>query len=159
MKYMLGALPLRDTERFFNTFDAQTDPTLFPRMWEHAGQEFEPQHRVDATGASSCRLALPGGVEVVVLTLPAPAARNEAYFVAAVRLADKGCRVFALENAFDLMKQVPYTVLAEFFPTGRANWGNGSAPVVDDFVQLIQALINDAAARPNAFTPLPIMEM
>jgi len=42
---------------------------------------------------------------------------------------------------------------------GRANWGSGSAPVVNNFVQLIQSLINDAAARPHAFTQLPIMEM
>jgi hypothetical protein len=48
--------------------------------------------------------------------------------------------------------------LQEVGPGGRANWRNGSASVVDDFVQLIQTRINDAAARPYAFTQVPIME-
>jgi len=157
MKYLLAQMALQDPAAFHARLGPGGDGRYLDLLWRGVGEKLEPHERVPADGIATWhRPAEPGVAEVLVLTLPRPEVSNEAFFLALRISADRGCRLFCLENALDPMTKQPYTVLAEFVPRGRLNWGPGSAPERTAFVAWIDALAQDAQARPNSFVELPL---
>ena len=157
MKYLLAQMALQNPERFFTTFGPGGDAEFLATLWQGMGQRFAENERVAHDGARTEHRAASGdGPEVLVLVLPTPAARGEAYLLAAVRNADGALRVFCLERALPSAGDAPATMLSEISPEGRANWGPSVAPDVDGLVTSLHALVADRDARPLTFTQIPL---
>lgn len=156
MKYSLAAFAMNKTDDFMKLFS--TKGKALEKIWDNASQSYPPEDRVPGTGALTATVDIPG-VETVLLILPKPAQRNEAYFIVVMRSPGAACRVFALESAMDPQTGKPYTVLAEFRANGRANWGPGPEPKPEEFIRHSFAIASDATARPQSFTELPIIQM
>lgn len=154
MKYLLARMALENPDRFFATFGPGGDPAFLPDLWAGMGQSLPAGEQVPALGMAAWHRPAGAGPEVVVLTLPAPAASNEAYFVAAVRPAGAGCRVFFLERATLPSTGETFTMLAELSPAGRSNWGAGGPPAVDNFVDQLGLVVANPSARPMTFIPM-----
>jgi hypothetical protein len=157
MKYLLAQMALQDPGTFRVRLGPGGDERYLELLWRGVGERLDPQERVPADGIAAWhRPAGPGIAEALVLTLPRPELSNEAFFIALRVAADRTCRLFCLENALDPTTRTPYTVLAEFVPRGRLNWGPASAPERAAFVAWIDRLAEDAQARPNSFVELPL---
>jgi hypothetical protein len=159
MKYSLAAFAMREEDEFMKLFS--TNSTALLQVWEHSAQSYPVEDRVPSMGAGNGTLDLPG-YEAVVLIMPPPRQRNEAYYMLVLRPPGGRCRIFALESALNPTTKEPYTVIAEFHPTGRANWGEGGdlpEPHPGDFTRRVLAIVKDPEAMPNAFTELPIIQM
>jgi hypothetical protein len=155
MKYLVARMALQDPLAFFSRFNPEEGPKYFTDLWTAFGEKLEPQERIPSTGADAFHRTLGGDViEELILTFPAPASQNEAYFVGAFLLRNTTCRVFCLERSLDLTTKQPSTVLAEFMPHGRANWGLGRGMQRNDFVSQCEQVIGDPRALPDAFTPV-----
>jgi hypothetical protein len=156
LKYLLGQMALQDPARFFATFGEGGDPHYFEDLWHGIGENFPVEERVPGHGASMWhRPALtPNATETIVLSLPEPQAQSEAHFVGVFRVFGDRCRVFFLERSLNPMTKEVTTVLAELSSSGRANWGPGSAPVLEDFVRQADAINADPAATPMSFIPM-----
>src|SRR5262245_46348005 len=113
MKYLLAQMAIQNPERFFAIFGPRGDAAYFPDLWSAVGQSLATDQRVPSAGAAVWHQQAGEGPEVLVLILPPPATRNEAYFVAAVRLPDGGCRVFCLERAVMPSTTEEFTILSE----------------------------------------------
>jgi hypothetical protein len=156
MKYLLAQLAIQNPERFFAIFGPGGDASYLADLWAAMGQTLPPEHQVPSAGAAVWHRPAGEGPEVVVLTLPPPAARNEAYFVAAVRPACGGCRAFCLERAVMPSTGEEFTILSELAANGRSNWGPGGEPVVEQFAEVVRRVVADPSARPMAFVPMPL---
>lgn len=157
VKYLLAQMALQDPAAFRARFGPGGDPRYLELLWRALGEELDPTDRVPADGVSTWHR--PGSAQVaelIVLTLPRPTARNQAFFLALRLAPDHTCRLFCLESALDPSTQQAYTVLAEFVPSGRLNWGPACAPERSAFVAWIEALAQDAAAKWLTFTELPL---
>lgn len=156
MKYMLAQMAFLNPDRFFTTFGPGGDPNFLSDLWTSMGQSLPAEEQVSSAGAGVWYRPADDGLEVLVLTLPAPAARNEAYFVGAVRLPNGTCRAFCLERAVMPATGEEFTILSELAPNGRSNWGAGTAPVVEEFADMLFQLVMDPSARPMAFVPMQL---
>jgi hypothetical protein len=150
MKYLLAQMAIQDPGRFFATFGPGGDVAYLPDLWTALGQRLPAGEQVSSHGARTWHQPGGPGPELLILTLPPPAARNEAYFVAAARLPDGACRVFCLERT----PGAEETVLAELAANGRSNWGRGSEPIVEDLAALIRRVVSDPSAQPMTFIPM-----
>uniref|UniRef100_A0A832A737 Uncharacterized protein n=1 Tax=Desulfacinum infernum TaxID=35837 RepID=A0A832A737_9BACT len=93
-----------------------------------------------------------GRYSCAIIEMPQPRGRTEAFFVAAVLLADPdqsmfdskkgGLRYFTLEKGFRLGGP-PRTVLCEWTEEGsHVNYGDGPAPRLDLFIEAIEQLLS-----------------
>ena len=153
MKYLLAQMAIQDPTRFFATFGPDGGEAYLQDLWTAIGEKFPEEQRAPAEGAQIWRQSSPD-LAVIVLILPAPAARNEAYFVGAVQPASGTCRVFCLERAVMPTTGEEFTMLSELAAEGRSSWGPGGAPTVEAFVSLIGRLVADPDARPLSFVPI-----
>jgi hypothetical protein len=153
MKYFLAHTAVQEPEQFFAWFGPGGDAAYLAKLWTSVGRSMPDEQRAGAEGLSAWYRPAGKGPERLVLTLPPPIARDEAYFVAAVRMA-AGCRVFCLERAAMPTTSDECTVLWESTLEGRTNWGPGPAPVVAEFSERIDKLISDPSERPIAFVPM-----
>ncbi len=155
MKYLLARMAAQNPDRFFATFGPGGDTAYLADLWTAVGEDLPADERVPNTGVAAWQT--PDGVvpAVLVLTLPAPVARNEAYFLGAARAAGGGCRVFCLERAADPPAGQGGTVLAELGGGGRSHWGPGCAPAAQVFAADVAAVVADPSARPLSFVPMP----
>jgi hypothetical protein len=156
MKYLLARMAIQNPERFFATFGPSGDAAYLADLWAAIGQNLPPDQQVPSAGATVWHRPVGQGPEIVVLTLPPPAARNEAYFVAAVRPAGGGCRVFCLERAVMPSSGEEFTILSELAANGRSNSGPGGEPVAEEFAGVLSRLVGDPSARPMAFVPMQL---
>jgi hypothetical protein len=156
MKYVLAQLAIRDPARFFASFGPGGDAAYLSNLWAALGQSLPTEQQVSSDGAAVWHQKLGEGVELLVLTLPPPAARNEAYFVGAVRFSERGCRVFCLEQAIMPSTGEEFTMLSELAANGRSNWGPGTEPVVEEFAKLLCEVVLNESARPVSFMPMTI---
>jgi hypothetical protein len=153
MKYLLAQMALQNPERFFATFGESGDGDYLADLWTGIGQDLPAEQRVAAEGLSAWHQASGVKPEILVLTFPPPAAGNEAYMLAAIRTANSACRVFCLERAVMPSTGKEFTILAELATEGRSNWGPGSAPIAEQFAEMVRRLTGDPSARPMAFVP------
>ena len=157
MKYLLAQMALQDPIAFRCRLGPGGDERYLELLWRGVGQQLEPEERVPAEGIAAWhRPAEPGVAEMLLLTLPRPELSNEAFFIALRIAADRSGRLFCLENAVDPTTRRPATVLAEFVPRGRLNWGPGSVPERAAFAAWIDALSDDAQAQPMTFVEMPL---
>jgi hypothetical protein len=155
MKYLAAQLALQDPVRFFEKFGPQGDGRFFADLWTACGEELDPVQRVSNAGASVWRSEVtPSSQDMIVLCFPAPQAQSEAWFIGVVRVTEAHCRVFCLERAAEIPDQKEPSMLLEFAPHGRMNWGTGPRPVLEDFVARVRTLVSDAAAAPLSFFPV-----
>ena len=157
MKYLLAQMALQDPMAFLTRLRPGGDPLYLEHLWRGLGQQLAEDERVAHDGIATWhRDATAAAGEMLVLVLPRPERPNEAFFLALAIAPNLSCRLFCLENALDPTTQRPYTVLAEFLPRGRANWGPACAPERAAFVAWIDALSADTQARPQSFTEIPL---
>ena len=155
MKYLLAQMALQNSERFFATFASGGEATTFlSELWTTMGLSLPSDQRIPATGVGVWQRPPGEGPAVMVLTLPPPAARNEAYLLAAVQPTGGPCRVFCLERAVIPSTGQELTFVSEFAAEGRSNWGEGGAPVAEEFADMLCRLVADPSARPLAFVPM-----
>ncbi|MEK8034580.1 hypothetical protein AACH06_27510 [Ideonella sp. DXS29W] len=154
MKYLMAQLALQGPQRFLDKFRPGGDERFFTDLWTAVGRELDPAERLPNEGASVWhRPADAQRGELVVLTLPAPAAVSEAYFIGVLFQATR-CRVFCLEHSEHPMTKSASTVLSELAANGRSNWGEAVATDREAFAALIDALVSDPDAAPLTFTPI-----
>lgn len=156
MKYLLAQMAIQNPERFFATFGPGGDASYLADLWAAVGQKLSTDQQVPSAGVAVWHRPAGDGPAVVVLTLPPPATRNEAYFVAAVRPAGGGSRVFCLERAVMPSTGEEFTILSELAANGRSNWGPGGEPVAESFAGVVSRLVADPSARPMAFVPVQL---
>lgn len=150
-KYLLASSALQDPVWFVNTFGAAGGEEALLKFWRLLGEDLPPQDRVEADGLQVDRLRLGAdGTRLLVLTLPAPGKRNEAYFLAAALLPQQ-LRVFCLEASVSAQDGSAMTMLAELAAEGRYNWGPGSEAQLHAFAESLTALLADTEARPLSF--------
>ncbi|QWF16287.1 hypothetical protein [Lysobacter capsici] len=155
-KYMLASSALQDPVWFVNTFAADSGEEALRKYWRLLGEDLPDEDRVEGEGLQVDRVRLGAdGPKLLVLTLPAPQRRNEAYYLAAALLPGK-LRFFCLESSLSAIDGSATTVLAELAPEGRYNWGPGSVAQVRDFVESLGALLSDADARPLSFVEMQL---
>ena len=160
VKYLLAQMALQDPAGFRARLGPGGDPHYLELLWRALGQELAEDERVPAAGIATWhRPGAAAEAEVLLLTLPRPTTRNQAWFLALRVAADRTCRLFCLESALDPTTQQASTVLAEFVPTGRLNWGAACAPERAAFVAWIDALAQDPQARPVAFVEMPLVAL
>jgi hypothetical protein len=90
----------------------------------------------------------------VIIIMPPPERRNEAYLVAAVRQQTDACRTFFLERAVMPSTGEEFTMVGELAAKGRYNWGPGTDPIPEAFAELVTRIVSDPSIRPLAFVPL-----
>jgi hypothetical protein len=154
-KYLLAQMALQDVDRFYATFGASGDTEYLPKLWTAIGHQFPPDQRVASDGLTTFRSDSDGVVDHIVICFPTPQRRNEAHFVAVIKLAHQ-TRVFCLEKSENSMTGHETTVVSELAKHGRVNWGDGCEPNADQFVDHINALIGDPGARPVSFIPVKL---
>jgi hypothetical protein len=154
-KYQLARMALEDPGRFFSVIGPGGDATYLPRLWHALGAELEPDDYVPPAGLSVHATDGPYG-ELLTLVLPEPRARNEVYFFALAHAA-KQPRVFALEFALMPPRDDAATMVAEFRPDGRANWGQGPTPTLVAFQQRVCDLLADPTLQPLTFIPMRLL--
>jgi hypothetical protein len=158
VKYLLAQMALQDPAGFRARLGPGGDPRYLELLWRALGQELAEEDRVAADGIATWhRPGAADEAEVLLLTLPRPTTRNEAWFLALRIAPDRSCRLFCLESAGYPTTQQAYTVLAEFVPTGRLNWGPACAPERAAFVAWIDTLAQDPQARPVSFVEMPLV--
>ena len=154
-KYLLASSALQDPEWFVNTFGAASGEQVLLKFWRLLGEDMPQEDRVEAQALPIDRVRLgPDGPRLLVLSLPPPAKRDEAYFLAAALLPQR-LRIFCLESSLSA-DAAPATVLAELAPEGRYHWGPGSAAEVRDFVELVGSILADDDARPLSFVEMQL---
>lgn len=156
MKYQLARMALQDAGRFFATFGPGGDAAFLADLWAAIGERLPTTERIPNDGATTWHRPAGSGPELLVLILPPPTRRNEAYFVGACRLPNGACRVFFLERTVMSAVGAEDTILAELAADGRSNWGHGSRPVVEEFAELLNRIVGDPSARPIAFVPMQV---
>lgn len=156
MKYLLAQMAIQNPDRFFATFGAEEGAACLADLWAAIGQSLPPDQQVPAAGAAAWHRPAGEGAEVVILTLPPPAARNEAYFVGAVRPVGGGCRAFCLERSIVPSTGEEFTILSELAANGRSNWGPGVEPAVERFAEVIGRVVANPSARPMSFMPMQL---
>jgi hypothetical protein len=154
MKYLLARMAIQDPRRFFATFGAGGDSTYLADLWTAMGQRLPTGEQIPNAGAATWHRPADEESEVVILTLPPAAGRNEAHFIGAIRRSSGACRVFCLERTVAPVTGAEGTALSELAADGRSNWGPGSAPVVEDFAALIRRIVLDASASAMTFIPM-----
>lgn len=156
MKYLLAQMALQSPGRFFAKFQPEGDTAYLADLWTAFGLQLEPAERVAAAGIAAWHRAPEADVcEAVVITLPPPTQRGEAYYLGALSV-DGGCRVFCLEHSVNPLTHQPSAMLSELAAHGRANWGEVVAPSSEDFLTVVEAIINDPDASPNSFIPMQL---
>lgn len=159
VKYLLAQMALQDPAAFHARFGPGGDPRYLELLWRAVGEELPEDEQIPSDGVATWHRPAAGAVaELLLLTFPCPTTRNQAYFLALRIGADGRCRLFCLERALDPTTAQPYTVLAEFVPRGRLNWGPACAPQRAQFVAWIDALAEDTQAQPTSFTELPLVQ-
>lgn len=125
---------------------------LLTSVTEHCqGREARPDFGVEALTIHKFRV---GQFPCVVVEMPPPRAVTEAFFVAAVLLADLDreqpapqeatLRYFTLEKGF-VLDGPPRTVLGEWTAEGsHHNYGDGPAPELGPFVRAVEAMLSRA---------------
>jgi hypothetical protein len=114
---MLAAMAFEDPSRFAATFRAPTGVTYLQKLWDGLGRELPQETRVSGSTAS---IELTD--EIILLRLPEPCERNEAFAVA-VAFGGEGPRVFLLERSE--IPSLPHirAMVAEVSPNKRSNLG------------------------------------
>ncbi len=152
VKNLLARMAIQSPERFFVTFGPNGDATYLADLWDAIGQDLPTDERVPSAGVATWHRSA-DGQEIIVLKLPPSGARNEAFFVGAVRNAG-GCRLFCLERVVLPSTSAEFTILSEMAADGRSNWGPVRACVADEFANLMCRVAADPSARPLSFAPM-----
>lgn len=155
-KYLLASSALQDPVWFVNTFGAASGEEALLKFWRLLGEDMPAEDRVVAEVMPIDRVQLNAdGPKLLVLNLPPPAKRNEAYYLAAALLPGR-LRIFGLESSVSVSDGTATTVLAEFAPEGRYHWGPGRSAKVRDFVEQIGSILADVDARPLSFIEMQL---
>lgn len=91
---------LRDPVAWFSNA-ATHGNAMLQEAWAAAGAGLGPQDCADGSSLSIAPMAPAPGVEALVITLPAPVAPTECYFVAIVRVGGNAPRYFVAERGVD----------------------------------------------------------
>lgn len=157
MKYLLARLMLQEPDETFTLYGSAEGGVFLTRLWEHVGNQLPLEQRLPGKGLSIWHRPEGADTEAVVLSLPAPQSRGEAWFVAAFRCPEGGVRVFTLEKGLEPESDQSLAILAEIRPDGRANWGPVGEPRLEYFVEDVDAIIHDPSAAPVTFTAIPMV--
>jgi hypothetical protein len=91
---------LRDPFAWFS--NAATHGTAMLRdAWNAAGEGLAPQDCADGSNLSLMPMSPAPGIDAIVITLPAPIAPTECYFIALIRVAGNAPRYFVAERGVD----------------------------------------------------------
>lgn len=111
------------------------------RMWTGFGESLPAADRLPADGLTAQRLTY-GGIDLLLVTLPAPAAPPEAYYAAIARAqGSTECRYFTLEHTVDVLTGNSATMYGGWSERGHLNYGPGpETPGVDAFLAKLTQL-------------------
>jgi hypothetical protein len=156
MKYLLIKLMLTEPEETFTLYSSNEGELFLSKLWHHVGMELPVAEQLSNQGAAVHYRPKNYNNEAVVLVFPEPKCHNEARFLGAFRNTDGTIRVFCLEQSFSPNQTEPYTMLAEISLNGRANWGVGSEPSVEAFLESVDDIMSDDSNEPLTFTAMPM---
>ncbi len=140
-KYLLSAMAVQDIGKCFERFSPPQGQSYLQDLWGGLGLEVPADQRVDGEGLRVTPHEFKNGCPALVLTLPAPQERNEAYFLAMLQPQPGVGLVMALEHSWDPMHQVPSTALVGWSAQGRFNCGPGPAPDLPSFLAAVEAVL------------------
>lgn len=154
VKRMLTSAILRNPTEAFETFGNVPGANLLRRMWDLIADDFLTTEYPFKDLALWHRPAGEGCREAVVIVLPKPQNRGEAWYIGIFRTPDNSHRVFALERGADPLTGEPIAMLAETDTEGRANWGPVDQHWLEVFVERVDQILNDPEAAPLTYTPM-----
>jgi hypothetical protein len=154
IKTTLAEFAVKDFPTFKAAFSPPHGRDNFKEIWNKIADTLPRSERLPFGGSTSVH-PLPSGGEAVVLTLPLPAARNEAYFLAVVPGSGTSGLVLALERSAPDASGKPTTMMVGYSASGdelqRANYGPGPQPNREAFVAAVDAmLVPTKPAAPSA---------
>jgi hypothetical protein len=138
---MMPTIFFQDPEKFIGTLNEHGMPFL-RFLWDRAGQVLEPALMLPGDGLDYQTRGLEDGTRIVAISLPAPQAITEAYFVALVYRPvmlqhEAIARCFTLEYGRSVFNDQPRTVLCEWSGSSHLNYGDGPEPTAEAFIASI----------------------
>lgn len=132
--------------------DEESADEFGPRLislWDDFGRRLPAEERLPSDGLRATLMIL-GPHRLLVVVLPRPIARAEAYYTAVVRPAGTDrCRYFTLEYAVNPFTQEPYTVLGEWADGSHLSHGSGPASDLSLFLTAVLELVNESGSEPD----------
>jgi hypothetical protein len=104
---------LRDPFAWFSAVATQGNAMLRD-AWTAAGEGLGPQDCADGSSLAITPMSPATGVDAIVITLPAPMAPTECYFIAVVRVGGNAPRYFVAERGVDAEGGAPRAYWAEW---------------------------------------------
>jgi hypothetical protein len=144
MKLSLADFAVRDFQSFFKAFSPPQGRENLKELWNKVAESLPRGERFPFGGSTATHPMANGGV-LLVLTMPLPAAPNEAYFLAVVPGPGEGGVVIALERSQPDAAGRPTTMMIGFTASEggmeRINFGPGPQPNREAFVAAVAALL------------------
>jgi hypothetical protein len=144
MKVALAEFAVSDFQSFFAAFSPPQGRENLKELWNKVAESLARGERFPFGGGTSIH-ALPNGGKALVLTMPLPAASNEAYFLAVVQGSGQGGVMVALERSAPDGSGKPTTMMVGFTASEggmeRVNFGPGPQPNREAFIAAVEALL------------------
>jgi hypothetical protein len=144
VKTILASMAIQDIERYFKTFSSPGGPEYLEDLWNGLGMELPEAQRIDSHGLNISVHTLKNNLQAIAITLPEPQRRNEAYFLAAIRLPNGMGLMIGLERSVHPMTSEVITMLVGWSPQGRMNFGPGPLPTMEAFLEAVSAVVKPA---------------
>ena len=140
-KHLIAAMAVENIDKFLERFSPPEGDAYFRALWGGLGLDIPEEERVSSDGLAVDSRELKGGQSALILTMPEPRARNEAYFLAILQSQRGAALVFCLEQSRNPMTQESTTALAGWTTQGRFNTGMSPPPNLDSFVLAVEELL------------------
>ncbi|KQZ30484.1 hypothetical protein [Duganella sp. Root1480D1] len=140
-KHLIAAMAVQSIDKFLERFSPPDGEDYFRALWGGLGLDLPEEERVGSDGLSVMSRELKGGHSALILTLPEPQERNEAYFLAALQPQPGVGLVVGLERSLDPMTQEPMTALVGWSTQGRFNCGKSPQPDLASFILEVEELL------------------
>ncbi len=146
---LLRSLFFGDTEETLEHFRMEGESALLA-LWDFVEKRLELDDPVSSEGLALEWVPLVSGMTMVLITLPAPEAITEAYYVGLVYSPlDSTGRFIVLEHTVDLDGRAR-TVLCEWSPDGtHFNLGEGPDPSPEAFTDAVEMLLAATTGPPE----------
>ncbi len=143
MKHTLAEFAAHNYQTFLNAFSPPHGRRNLKEIWDKIAENLPASERFPFAGGSSHH-PLPNGGVALVITMPLPRGRNEAYFIAAVPRGGKESIVLMLERSVEAVGGTSTMMIGMTPENGklsRINFGAGPPPKLDAFVSAVIDII------------------
>jgi hypothetical protein len=140
-KHLIASMAVQSIDKFWERFTPPDGQAYFRDLWGGLGLDIPEEERVSSDGLSVVSQELKGGHLALILKLPEPHERNEAYFLAVLQPQPGVGLVVGLERSLNPMTQELSTALVGWSAQGRFNFGKSPQPNFESFICAVEELL------------------